>query len=186
MRRMDRALSRDGVLRTLARGRALLIRKMSALLADVRHVHHPGGSAPSASYYGRRERHATQIAAVTAAVSCRHGRRRPTTVPSSASTAERVGDSAAAAIRRKARPKANSGAPSAPRVDGGWQLGAPDLVVTCRSPTRSPPTHRRVPPSSHPVPTDRARLRSRPDSGRDARVVHHANIRVDGRPHRAD
>src|SRR5262249_23609484 len=74
--------------------------------------------------------------------------------------------------------------PKTPVFPAGWQLGTPDLVVTLERPyTLGPEGTDVFRIFALPIPTDRLRfvraLEFRPGN---ARVVHHANIRVDRTP----
>jgi Flp pilus assembly protein TadD len=148
--------------------------------------HRAGAVAPfSLTSYEDVKRRATLIRDVTA-------RRfmppwKPTPGSGDFADARRLSDPDLALVQRWVAEGAPEGArddlPPLPRWEGGWQLGAPDLVVTM-------PEAYTVPAESPsgdifrtfvlPIPTDRVRfvraLELRPDN---PRVVHHANIGID-------
>ena len=146
--------------------------------------HHAGGSAPfSLTTFAETKRHAAQIAEVT---------RRRFMPPWKADPADGpfvgqhpLSDGEITLLENWA----NAGAPEGDPHDAppsrawaeGWQLGTPDLVVTLPQPYTLPPDGTdlfRIFAIS--IPTDRVRfvrgLEFRPGN---AKVVHHANIRVD-------
>ncbi len=161
---------------------------VAPLLADrCGTCHHPGGSAPfSLLTYADAKRHATQIAAVTASRFMPPWKAEPTDGPF-------VGQHPLSESEiRLLRQWAEDGAPEGdlrqlppPRVwTEGWQLGTPDLIVTLPQPyTLAADGTDVFRIFAIPIPTDRARfvrgLEFRPGN---ARVVHHANIRVDATP----
>ena len=151
--------------------------------------HHPGGSAPfSVLTYEDAKRHAAQIAKVTADRYMPPWKADPADGPFLgqhpltageiamlrrwAENGAQEGDAAHAAIRNPQ---------SAMRWAAGWQLGKPDLVITLPQPYTLPAEGT---DAFHifvlPIPVDRARfvrgLEFRPGN---AKVVHHANIRID-------
>jgi Flp pilus assembly protein TadD len=149
--------------------------------------HHAGGSAPfSLTSYAETKRHAAQIAEVT---------RKRFMPPWKADPADGpfVGqhpltDAEIAMLQAWAGNGAPEGdphdAPPLRKWSEGWQLGTPDLVVTLATPYTLPADGTDVfRIFAIPIPTDRLRfvrgLEFRPGN---ARVVHHANIRVDPTP----
>jgi Flp pilus assembly protein TadD len=169
-------------------GTVTYAKDVAPLLADrCGMCHHPGGSAPfSLLTYADAKRHATQIVAVTASRFMPPWKAEPTDGPfvgqHPLSAAEihllrQWADEGAAEGDRRQLPP--------PRAwTEGWQLGAPDLIVTLTQPyTLAPDGTDVFRIFAIPIPTDRARfvrgLEFRPGN---AKVVHHANIRVDATP----
>jgi len=149
--------------------------------------HHAGGSAPfSLTTYADAKRHAAQIATVTRKRFMPPWKADPSDGPF-------VGQHPLTDAEIKLLQQwADAGAPEgdardlpAPRIwTQGWQLGQPDLVVTLPRPFTLPPEGTDVfRIFAIPIPIDRLRfvrgLEFRPGN---ARVVHHANIRVDPTP----
>ncbi|HJZ74775.1 MAG TPA: tetratricopeptide repeat protein [Vicinamibacterales bacterium] len=149
--------------------------------------HHEGGSAPfSLTTFSETKRHAAQIAVVT-------GKRLMPPWKADPSDGPFVGQHPLSdAEIQLLQQWADGGTPEGDPRDlppervwtEGWQLGKPDLVVTLPQPYTLPPDGTdifRI--FAIPIPTDRVRfvrgLEFRPGN---ARVVHHANIRVDPTP----
>ena len=150
--------------------------------------HHEGGSAPfSLDSYAAVKRHATQIATVT------RSRFMPPWKAEPGYGGDFVGQhpltsGEIATIERWVGQGAVEGdprdLPPPPRWTEGWQLGQPDLVVTLREAYTLPPGGTDVfRIFVIPLPVDAARyvrgVEFRPGN---ARVVHHANIRIDRTP----
>jgi hypothetical protein len=163
-------------------------RDVAPLLADrCGMCHHAGGSAPfTLLTYADAKRHASQIAAVTASRFMPPWKADPADGPF-------VGQQPLTAaeihlLQQWAADGAPEGdprqLPRMPAYDEGWQLGTPDLVVTLATPfTLGPEGTDVFRIFAIPIPIDRLRfvrgLEFRPGN---ARVVHHANIRVDKTP----
>jgi Flp pilus assembly protein TadD len=149
--------------------------------------HHAGGSAPfSLTTYAETRRHAAQIADVTRKRFMPPWKADPTDGPFVGQ--HPLTDAEIAMLRQWADEGAPEGDPRAAppqRVwSEGWQLGAPDLVITLPHPyTLSPDGTDVFRIFVIPIPTDRVRyvrgLEFRPGN---PKVVHHANIRVDPTP----
>ena len=149
--------------------------------------HHAGGSAPfTLETYADVRRHASQIAAVTAARYMPPWKADPIDGPFVGQ--HPLSDAEIAAIRRWVDEGAAEGdaraAPAPPHFSEGWQLGAPDLVVTLPEPYTLQADGTDVfRIFVIPVPVTKTRfvrgLEFRPGN---ARVVHHANIRMDRTP----
>ena len=151
--------------------------------------HHPGGSAPfSVLTYEDAKRHAAQIAKVTADRYMPPWKADPADGPFLGQHPLTAGE--IAMLRRWAENGAPEGddphsalrtPQSAMQWAAGWQLGKPDLVITLPQPYTLPAEGT---DAFHifvlPIPVDRARfvrgLEFRPGN---AKVVHHANIRID-------
>ena len=146
--------------------------------------HHPGGAGPfSVLTYNDVKPKATLIAAATKSRYMPPWKADP--VPGGFVGQTRLTDEEIGVIQRWVDGGAVEGnprdLPEAPRIEPGWQLGKPDLIVT-------PAAAFAVPPNGIdvfrifvvPLSVDRARyvrgLEFRPGN---PRVVHHANIRVD-------
>jgi hypothetical protein len=155
--------------------------------------HHTGGSAPfSLLTYADAKRHATQIAKVTADRYMPPWKADPADGPFIGQHPLTSGE--IALLQRWAdsgAPEGSAGSKSAIRNpqsaiawSDGWQLGKPDLVITLPQPYTLPAEGT---DAFHifvlPIPVDRTRfvrgLEFRPGN---ARVVHHANIRIDTTP----
>jgi hypothetical protein len=146
--------------------------------------HHPGGSAPfSLLTYSDAKRHAQQIAAVTASRFMPPWKADPADGPFVGQ--HPLSDAEIHLLQKWAADDAPEGdprqLPTMPSFTEGWQLGAPDLVVTLSRPyTLGPEGTDIFRIFAIPIPTDGVRfvraLEFRPGN---ARVVHHANIRVD-------
>jgi len=146
--------------------------------------HHAGGSAPfSLTTYAETKRHAAQIADVVRRRFMPPGKADPSDGPFVGQ--HPLSDSEIQLLRDWADAGAPQGdphdAPPPRRWVEGWQLGAPDLVITLPQPYTLPPDGTdlfRI--FAIPIPTDRVRfvrgLEFRPGN---PKVVHHANIRVD-------
>ncbi|HEX4347184.1 MAG TPA: tetratricopeptide repeat protein, partial [Vicinamibacterales bacterium] len=149
--------------------------------------HHPGGAAPfSLLTYDSARQHAAQIASLT-----RQRVMPPWRAdsdyggfvgqhPLTAAEIDRIG----AWVSAGAPEGDPRDLPAAPVIAEGWELGKPDLVVSLPEPYTLRPDGTDV---FHifviPLPIDRERfvrgLEFRPGN---ARVVHHANIRIDSTP----
>jgi tetratricopeptide (TPR) repeat protein len=150
--------------------------------------HHEGGSAPfSLDSYAAVRRHATQIATVTRSRFMPPWKAEPgyggDFVGQHPLTSDEI-----ATIERWVDQGAVEGEPGdlppPPRWTEGWQLGQPDLVVTLSEAYTLPPGGTDVfRIFVIPLPIDAARyvrgVEFRPGN---ARVVHHANIRIDRTP----
>jgi len=146
--------------------------------------HRPDGPAPfSLLTYASAKQHATQIAVVTK-------RRVMPPWKSEPGYGEFVGqqplsDDQIDLLQRWVRDGAREGnaadLPTAPRWSGAWQLGTPDLVVAVPTPyvlDAEGPDISRV--FVLPIPIDAARyVRGIEFHPGNAKVVHHANIRID-------
>jgi hypothetical protein len=171
---------------TAAAGQAVTYsRNVAPLIADrCAMCHHPGGSAPfSLLTYAEAKRHAAQIAAVTERRFMPPWKADPGDGPF-------VGQHplSAAEIQLLHRwaaegtPEGDQRQAPAPRAwSESWQLGTPDLVVTLPQPyTLGPDGTDVFRIFAIPIPTGGERfvrgVEFRPGN---ARVVHHANIRVD-------
>ena len=154
------------------------------LFARCATCHHPGGAGPfSVLTYADVKPKATLIAAATKSRYMPPWKAEP--VPGGFVGQTRLTDEEISLLQRWVDGGAVEGnprdLPAAPRIEHGWQLGKPDLVVT-------PAAAFSVPPNGTdvfrifviPLPVDRLRyvrgLEFRPGN---PRVVHHANIRVD-------
>jgi Flp pilus assembly protein TadD len=161
---------------------------VAPLLADrCGMCHHAGGSAPfSLLTYADAKRHAGQIATVTANRFMPPWKADPADGPFVGQ--QPLTESEIDLLQRWR----DSGAPEGDRNDlppartwtEGWQLGNPDLVLTLKQPYMLPAEGTdafRI--FVLPIPIDKARfvrgLEFRPGN---ARVVHHANIRIDSTP----
>ncbi|MCU1384606.1 MAG: hypothetical protein JWL71_3303 [Acidobacteria bacterium] len=157
--------------------------------------HHPGGSAPfSLQTYADAKRHAAQIAKVTADRFMPPWKADPADGPflgqhplSAAEIALLRHWADAGAVEGGASPVSGRQSSHGGRQSewsDGWQLGTPDLVITLPQPYTLPAAGT---DAFHifvlPIPVDRERfvrgLEFRPGN---ARVVHHANIRIDATP----
>jgi Flp pilus assembly protein TadD len=154
--------------------------------------HHPGGSAPfSLLTYADAKRHAAQIAKVTADRFMPPWKADPSDGPfvdqhpltaAEITRLQRWVDGGAAEGERAI--SSQHAAPDSRTWTEGWQLGAPDLVITLPEAYTLPAEGT---DAFHifvlPIPVDRTRfvrgLEFRPGN---ARVVHHANIRIDTTP----
>ena len=149
--------------------------------------HHPGGSAPfTLLTYADAKRHATQIATVTASRFMPPWKAAPTDGPFVGQhplTAAEI-----ALLREWAAQGAPEGDPRAAlplqQWTDAWQLGTPDLVVTLSQPyTLGGEGTDVFRIFAIPIPTDRVRfVRGIEFKPGNAKVVHHANIRVDATP----
>jgi Flp pilus assembly protein TadD len=149
--------------------------------------HHAGGSAPfSLTTYAETKRHAAQIAEVTRTRFMPPWKADPSDGPFVGQ--HPLSDADIRLLQRWADAGAPEGDPRElpPRRvwSEGWQLGTPDLVITLPQPYTLPPEGTDVfRIFAIPIPTDRVRfvrgLEFRPGN---AKVVHHANIRVDPTP----
>ncbi|HKB14400.1 MAG TPA: tetratricopeptide repeat protein [Vicinamibacterales bacterium] len=149
--------------------------------------HHEGGSAPfRLTSYSDARKHAAQIAAVTRKRFMPPWKADPSDGPFAGQ--HPLSDAEIQLLQQWADAGAPEGDPRQlppPRIwTEGWQLGTPDLVVTLPRPYTLPPDGTdlfRI--FAIPIPVDRARfvrgLEFRPGN---ARVVHHANIRIDPTP----
>jgi Flp pilus assembly protein TadD len=161
---------------------------VAPLLADrCGMCHHSGGSAPfSLLTYADAKRHATQITAATASRFMPPWKAEPTDGPFIGQ--QPLSEAELRTLRQWAEEGAAEGDPRLrppPRVwTEGWQLGTPDLVVTLPQPyTLAADGTDVFRIFAIPIPTDRARfVRGREFRPGNARVVHHANIRVDATP----
>jgi hypothetical protein len=163
--------------------------------------HHPGGSAPfSLLTYADVKRHAAQIARVTADRFMPPWKADPSDGPfvgqHPLTTAEidllrrwaETGAAQSSGFSRQPQPQpqpqSESQSESQSQWTDGWQLGKPDLVITLSQAYTLPAEGT---DAFHifvlPIPVDRTRfvrgLEFRPGN---ARVVHHANIRIDTTP----
>jgi Flp pilus assembly protein TadD len=152
--------------------------------------HHPGGSAPfSLLTYADAKRHAAQIAKVTAERFMPPWKADPRDGPFIGQ--HPLSDAELSLLQRWSDAGAPEGdnrvsrqSQSQPQWTEGWQLGKPDLVITLPEPYTLPAEGT---DAFHifvlPIPVDRGRfvrgLEFRPGN---ARVVHHANIRIDTTP----
>jgi Flp pilus assembly protein TadD len=146
--------------------------------------HHPGGSAPfSLLTYADAKRHAAQIAAVTERRYMPPWKADPSDGPFVGQRP--LSESEIRLFRQWVRDGAVEGDTPAADVSAAWtdewQLGRPDIVVTLTQPYTLPSDGTDVfRIFVMPIPTGRARfvrgLEFRPGN---ARVVHHANIRID-------
>jgi cytochrome c-type biogenesis protein CcmH/NrfG len=145
--------------------------------------HHPNGSAPfSLTTYSEVKRHAAQIADVTRKRFMPPWKADPENGPFVGQ--QPLTDAEIATIQRWVDDGAAEGEPRTQKTRGwteGWQLGAPDLVVSLPQPFTLQPDGTDVfRIFVIPLPVDRLRfvrgLEFRPGN---PRVVHHANIRVD-------
>jgi Flp pilus assembly protein TadD len=152
--------------------------------------HHPGGSAPfSLLTYADAKRHAAQIAKVTAERFMPPWKADPGDGPFIGQ--HPLSDAELSLLQRWSDAGAPEGdnrvsrqSQSQPQWTEGWQLGKPDLVITLPEPYTLPAEGT---DAFHifvlPIPVDRGRfvrgLEFRPGN---ARVVHHANIRIDTTP----
>jgi Flp pilus assembly protein TadD len=161
---------------------------VAPLLADrCGMCHHPGGSAPfSLLTYGDVKRRATQIAAVTASRFMPPWKADPADGPFLGQ--HPLSDAEIHLLRQWADEGAAEGDPRQlppPRAwTEAWQAGPPDLIVTLSQPyTLAPDGADVFRIFAIPIPTDRLRLvRGLEFRPGNARVVHHANIRVDPTP----
>ena len=166
---------------TYARDVAPLIQDRCAM------CHHDGGSAPfGLTSYSETKRHAAQIAVVTRKRFMPPWKADPGDGPFAGQ--HPLSDAEIHLLQAWVDEGAPEGDPHdlpPPRVwSEGWQLGTPDLVVTLPQAYTLPPDGTDVfRIFAIPIPTDRLRyvrgLEFRPGN---ARVVHHANIRVDPTP----
>jgi Flp pilus assembly protein TadD len=166
---------------TYARDVAPLIQDRCAM------CHHAGGSAPfSLTTYDETKRHATQIAEVARKRFMPPWKADPSDGPFVGQ--HPLSGAEIDLLQRWADGGAPEGDPrDLPRPRAwteGWQLGTPDLVITLPQPYALPPEGTDVfRVFAIPIPTDRVRfvrgLEFRPGN---AKVVHHANIRVDPTP----
>ena len=158
---------------------------IAPLLADrCGMCHHPGGSAPfSLLTYADAKRHAAQIAAVTERRYMPPWKADPSDGPFVGQRP--LSESEIRLFRQWLRDGAVEGDTPAADVPTAWtdewQLGRPDIVVALTQPYTLPSDGTDVfRIFVMPIPTDRARfvrgLEFRPGN---ARVVHHANIRID-------
>ena len=149
--------------------------------------HHTGGSAPfSLLSYADAKRHASQIAAVTASRFMPPWKAAPSNGPFVGQ--HPLSDDEIRRLQQWAADGAPEGdprqVPPAPVFTEGWQLGTPDLVVTLPQPyTLGPDGTDVFRIFVLPIPTDRLRfvrgIEFRPGN---AKVVHHANLRIDTTP----
>jgi Flp pilus assembly protein TadD len=158
---------------------------IAPLLADrCGMCHHPGGPAPfSLLTYADATRRATQIAAVTKNRFMPPWKADPSNGPFIGQ--HPLGDAEIALIGRwvdAGAPEGDRREPVPPRVwSEGWQLGTPDLVITLPQPYTLPAEGTDVfRIFTLPIPVEVTRfvrgLEFRPGN---AKVVHHANIRID-------
>ena len=158
---------------------------VAPLLADrCGMCHHAGGSAPfTLLTYADAKRHASQIAAVTASRYMPPWKADPADGPFVGQQPLTAGE--IHLLQQWAADGAPEGDPRQltrmPAYDEGWQLGTPDLVVTLATPfTLGPDGTDVFRIFAIPVPIETLRfvrgLEFRPGN---ARVVHHANIRID-------
>ena len=149
--------------------------------------HHAGGAAPfSLLSYDSAKARAGLIASATKRRLMPPWKAEP--VPGGWVGQTRLTDAEIDVIQRWADSGAAEGNPGdlppLPRIASGWQLGQPDLVVSPDRPYELQPAGRDVfRIFVIPLPVDRTRyvrgLEFRPGN---ARVVHHANIRIDRTP----
>jgi Tetratricopeptide repeat len=146
--------------------------------------HHPGGAGPfSVLTYADVKPKATLIASATRSRYMPPWKAEP--VPGGFVGQTRLADDEINVIQRWVEGGAVEGnprdLPAAPRIEPGWQLGKPDLVVTPAAPfTLAPGGIDVFRIFVIPLPVDRARfVRGLEFHPGNARVVHHANIRVD-------
>jgi Flp pilus assembly protein TadD len=152
--------------------------------------HHPGGSAPfSLLTYADAKRHAAQIAKVTAERFMPPWKADPGDGPFIGQ--HPLSDAELSLLQRWSDAGAPEGdnrvsrqSQSQPQWTEGWQLGKPDLVITLPEPyTLAAEGTDAFHIFVLPIPVDRGRfvrgLEFRPGN---ARVVHHANIRIDTTP----
>jgi Flp pilus assembly protein TadD/mono/diheme cytochrome c family protein len=154
------------------------------LFARCAQCHQPGGAAPfSVLTYASVRQHAAQIAALTKSRVMPPWRADSAfggfvgQHPLTPAEIDRIGEwVSAGAVEGDPRDL-----PPAPAVTGGWELGKPDLIVSPSEPYTLPGAGTDVfRIFVIPLPVDRERyVRGLEFHPGNARVVHHANIRVD-------
>jgi Flp pilus assembly protein TadD/mono/diheme cytochrome c family protein len=172
-----------------AMGQSVVYTKHVAPLLNARcgTCHHPGGSAPfSLTTYADAKRRATQIAEVTRKRLMPPWKADPANGPFIGQ--HPLGAAEIAILQRWIDEGAAEGdprdLPPLPAWSEGWQLGKPDLIITLPHAYTLPPEGTDVfRIFTLPIPVETTRfvrgLEFRPGN---AKVVHHANIRVDATP----
>src|SRR5262249_5353828 len=153
------------------------------LFARCAECHHPGGPAPfSVLDYDSVVRHATQIARVTRARQMPPWKADPDSgefVGQRHLRVEEIDRIAQWADEGAAKGEARD-LPDIPVYRDGWQLGTPDLIVTAPAYTLTADGGDVFRIFVVPLPTTRVRyVRGLEFRTGNARVVHHANIRID-------